>query len=64
MPAQRLAVVIPIPALNRPYLQRFRTQDGARAQAAFASRGDRDERGARILALGAAITLATVRGEA
>ena len=63
MPAQRL-VVVPMPAFNRPYLLRFRTQDGTRAQVAFASRGDRDERGAQMLALGAAITLATVRGEA
>jgi hypothetical protein len=65
MLAQRLAaVVVPIPAFNRPYLLRSRAQDGTRAQVAFASRNDRDERGAQLLALGSAITLATVRGAA
>lgn len=61
MPAQRLAIVTPIPALNRPYLLRFRTQDGTRAQVAFASRNDRDERCAQLITLGAAVTLTTVR---
>jgi hypothetical protein len=64
MPAQRLAIVTPIPAFNRPYLLRFRTQDGTRAQVAFAGRDERDERGAQLLSLGAAVTLATVRGAA
>ncbi|MCI0146662.1 hypothetical protein KNO81_12265 [Paraburkholderia sediminicola] len=64
MPAQRRAVVVPSTVLNRPYLLRFRAQDGTRAQVAFASRNDRDERGAQFLTLGAAVTLATVRGAA
>lgn len=48
----------------RPYVLRFIAQDGTRSQVAFAERDERDERGARLLALGAAVTLATVRGAA
>ncbi|WOD18565.1 hypothetical protein [Paraburkholderia kirstenboschensis] len=45
----------------RPYLLRFIAHDGTRSVVAFANRDERDERGAQLLMLGAAVTLATVR---
>lgn len=64
MPAQRLAIVTPTPALTRSYLLRFRAQDGTRAPVAFVDRNERDERGAQLLTFGAAFTLAYARGSA
>jgi len=46
----------------RPYLLRFIAHDGTRSVVAFANRDERDERGAQLLTLGAAVTLATARG--
>jgi hypothetical protein len=48
-------------SVSRPYLLRFIAHDGTRSVVAFANRDDRDERGAQLLTLGAAVTLATVR---
>jgi hypothetical protein len=48
-------------AAIRPYLLRFVAHDGTRSVVAFSNRDERDERGAQLLALGAAVTLATVR---
>lgn len=64
MAAQRLAAVVPFPSLKRPYRPRSCAQDGARAQVAFVSRDDRDGREAPFMALGPAMTLASVRGAA
>ncbi|CAB3744321.1 hypothetical protein LMG27174_07156 [Paraburkholderia rhynchosiae] len=64
MPAQRLAVVIPFPSINRPYVLRFRAQDGTRAVVPFADCDERDERGAQLLPFGSTVTLATVQGAA
>jgi hypothetical protein len=47
----------------RPYVLRFIAHDGTRAVVAFANRDERDERGAQLLMLGTAVTLATVRRE-
>jgi hypothetical protein len=46
----------------RPYLLRFIAHYGTRSVVAFANRDERDERGAQLLTLGAAVTLATARG--
>jgi hypothetical protein len=46
----------------RPCLLRFIAHDGTRSVVAFANRDERDERGAQLLTLGAAVTLATARG--
>ena len=48
----------------RPYVLRFIAQDYTRSKVSFSDRDERDERGAQFLALGAAVTLATVRGAA
>ena len=45
----------------RPYVLRFIGHDGTRSVVAFANRDERDERGAQLLTLGAAVTLATMR---
>jgi hypothetical protein len=50
----------PISAI-RPYVLRFIAHDGTRSVVAFANRDERDERGAQLLTLGTAVTLATVR---
>jgi hypothetical protein len=50
----------PISAI-RPYVLRFIAHDGTRSVVAFANRDERDERGAQLLTLGTAATLATVR---
>jgi hypothetical protein len=56
----RISQFSQIPAV-RPYLLRFVAHDGTRSVVAFSNRDERDERGAQLLALGAAVTLATVR---
>ena len=59
-PIARVSQSSQTPAI-RPYLLRFIAHDGTRAVVAFADREERDERGAQLVALGAAVTLAYSR---
>lgn len=63
MPAHRLAVVRPLPAVPRPYILRF-VESATRAELAYPSAEQRDAHAAAVVTRGCAVTLAFARGAA